>query len=241
MPEEGWGVHQRSPEQQGAKPSGDFSQRMPEVSERHGPLHEVIPPDLSARLEYLPWLSESSSEWTSAQEEALEELVLGWLSRSDWFESGQIDQLVQGRTQRKRPGPNHGFAFPAPSSAEIALAALAPERGEGISSEALGPEQPRQRNFWFNVNAELIVYGATDPSATVTIGNRAIRLRRDGTFSYRFALPDGYYELPSVATSLDGESRRANLRFSRSSEYDGEVGAHPQDQKLKVPAPENTV
>ena len=48
-------------------------------------------------------------------------------------------------------------------------------------------------------------------------------------------------KLPAVARSLDGDSRRANLRFTRSSEYQGEVGAHPQDQELKVPAPENTV
>jgi len=240
MPEEGQGVHQRSPEQHLAESPGRSGQPMSEGWERHGSLHEVIPPD-SAPLEFLPQPSASATNWTSTQEEALEELVLGWLTRPHWFESGQIDQLVQGRTQRKKPGRDQGFVFPAPSSAEIALAALAPERGEAISSEALGQEQLRQRNFWFNINAELIVYGATDPSATVTIGNRAIRLRRDGTFSYRFALPDGYYELPSVATSLDGESRRANLRFTRSSEYQGEVGAHPQDQELKVPAPENTV
>src|SRR5688572_31722682 len=32
--------------------------------------------------------------------------------------------------------------------------------------------------------------------ATVTIGGRPIRLRPDGSFSYRFSLPDGEYELP---------------------------------------------
>jgi uncharacterized protein len=240
MPEERREVHQKSSEQRAELPS-HLGQPRFEVRERHESLQGVIPPDVSVPLEFLPPRSDGSANWTSTQEEALEELVLGWLTRPQWFESGQIDQLVQGRTQRKRPRLDQGFAFPAPSSAEIALAALAPERGEAISSQALVPEQPRQRNFWFNINAELIVYGATEPNATVTIGNRPIRLRRDGSFSYRFALPDGYYELPAVATSLDGESRRANLRFTRSSEYQGEVGAHPQDQALKVPAPENTV
>ena len=32
--------------------------------------------------------------------------------------------------------------------------------------------------------------GATEPDAAVTIGGRKIQLRKDGTFSFRFALPD---------------------------------------------------
>jgi hypothetical protein len=207
-------------------------------SERHGPLHTFIPPGVSAAVELLPAALASPTEWTSAQEEALDDLVGDWLTQPEWFESGQVSELVQGRTQRNRRTVEQGFTFPAPSSAEIALAALAPEQRESISSPVPGPEQ--QRSFWFNVNTELIVYGATDPSATVKIGNRPIRLRRDGTFSYRFALPDGYYELPAVATSFDGESRRAHLRFARASQYQSDVGQHPQDQGLKVPAQENT-
>ena len=85
-------------------------------------------------------------------------------------------------------------------------------------------------------DAELILYGATEPDAAVTVGGRTIKLRPDGTFSYRFALPDGHYELPAVATSADGtDARRADLHFARSTEYSGEVGAHPQDAALKPP------
>ena len=65
-------------------------------------------------------------------------------------------------------------------------------------------------------------------------------VRRDGTFSFRFALPDGNYDLPVQATSADAsDSRRAELRFSRATQYRGEVGAHPQDAALKVPRVEN--
>ena len=49
----------------------------------------------------------------------------------------------------------------------------------------------RAKGFWFNVNAELIIYGATEPTARVTLGGHEIKLRPDGTFSYRFSLPDG--------------------------------------------------
>ena len=108
----------------------------------------------------------------------------------------------------------------------------------GVSSP-FGGVQP-QKSFWFNVNAELVVYGATEPNATVTIGGRPIPLRPDGSFTYRFALPDGQYELPVVAVSADGtDGRAAELKFSRATERRSEVGAHPQDPELKTPAPEN--
>ena len=73
----------------------------------------------------------------------------------------------------------------------------------------------------------------------VTIGGRPIKLREDGTFCYRFALPDGHYELPAEAISVEDDRRRAWLKFSRGTEYRGEVGAHPQDQNLKIPKAEN--
>jgi hypothetical protein len=88
------------------------------------------------------------------------------------------------------------------------------------------------------VNAELIVYGATEPTATVTIGGRPIRLRPDGSFSYRFALPDGQYELPVVAVSADQtDGRAAEMKFSRETEFRGDVGASAQDPELKAPEP----
>jgi len=107
-----------------------------------------------------------------------------------------------------------------------------------FSSPLGGMEQ--RKGFWFNVNAELIIYGATEPSATVSIGGRQIRLRPDGSFSYRFALPDGHYDLPAVATSADGtDSREAGLKFARDTEYRGDVGQHPQDSALKPPKAEH--
>jgi hypothetical protein len=107
-----------------------------------------------------------------------------------------------------------------------------------ISSPFGGAE--RGKRFWFNVNAELIVYGATESDARVTIGGRQIKLRPDGTFSYRFSLPDGHYNLPTIATSSDGtDTRSAELDFSRGTRYHGEVHAHPQDASLKPPLAAN--
>jgi hypothetical protein len=86
------------------------------------------------------------------------------------------------------------------------------------------------------VNAELVVYGATEPDARVTVEGRLVTLRPDGTFTLRFALPDGDYALAAEAVSADGaEDRRARLRFSRRTEYAGDVGRQPGDPSLAEP------
>lgn len=62
---------------------------------------------------------------------------------------------------------------------------------------------PKARKFWMVVNTELIVYGATEPDAKVTVQGNPIKLRPDGTFSLRFALPDGKQVIPVQGTSAD--------------------------------------
>jgi hypothetical protein len=107
-------------------------------------------------------------------------------------------------------------------------------------SSPYGAPVTAQRRFWFNVNAELVIYGATDPGAAISVAGRSIKLRPDGTFSFRFALPDGRYELPVRAISPDqAESREASLHFSRSTDYTGQVEAHPQEPGLRKPSPHN--
>lgn len=98
---------------------------------------------------------------------------------------------------------------------------------------------PAPRGFWFNVNAELIVYGATEPGARVLLDGIPLRLRPDGTFSLRFALPDGGYRLGFEAVSEDETDRRAaRLRFVRQTRTSGRVEAHPQDVRLFPPPSE---
>jgi hypothetical protein len=67
--------------------------------------------------------------------------------------------------------------------------------------------KPRARGFWFRLGAELIIYGATEPDARVTLQGRPIQLRPDGTFTVRFELPDGKQVIPVVAESADGVDR----------------------------------
>jgi hypothetical protein len=67
----------------------------------------------------------------------------------------------------------------------------------------------KQKGFWMVVDCELIVYGRTESDAKVTVQDKPICLRKDGSFTLRYALPDGKQEIPVVATSFDGDDTRA--------------------------------
>ncbi len=159
--------------------------------------------------------------WTPQQEQALAKIISIDEVRRVWMGSLEITELIRRRLA-------HDVSSLGVSSFGIS----------SLSSPFGGMEQ--SKGFWFNVNAELIIYGATEPDAKVTLGGHEIKLRPDGSFSYRFALPDGKYDLPAVAVSADcTDGRAANLKFSRETEYLGDVGAHPQDPSLQPPLPEN--
>jgi hypothetical protein len=65
-------------------------------------------------------------------------------------------------------------------------------------------------------------------------------LRTDGTFSFRFALPDGEYPLEITGAAADGSDRRViHLQFARQTRLTGDVGVHPQDLALKPAVPGN--
>jgi len=167
----------------------------------------------------------TAGHWTDAQEKALAEAVMLDPARRIWIGSLEVTELVRRQLEQGVSSIGAGqFGLPSPTSAAIS----------SVSSPAGRPEG--RRGFWFNVNAELIIYGSTEPDAAVTIGGRQIQLRRDGSFSFRFALPDGQYELPLEARSADAvETRSAELKFSRASKYQGGVAAHPQDKELQPP------
>jgi uncharacterized protein len=108
----------------------------------------------------------------------------------------------------------------------------------GSVSSPVAPAEERPAGFWLNLNAELIIYGGTDPGASVSIGGRPVPLRPDGTFSCRYSLPDGEHAVTVTAVSTQGEVRQAELQFSRQTLYHGEVDVAPQDSLLQPPAGE---
>ena len=87
--------------------------------------------------------------------------------------------------------------------------------GVGMSVGAI-PIRPRQ--FWLVADAELIVYGATEPDATVTIGGRPIKLNPDGTFRFQMSFQDGLIDYPIMAVAADGEQTRSiHMKFNRET------------------------
>lgn len=87
--------------------------------------------------------------------------------------------------------------------------------GAGFSASA-PPIRPRK--FWLVADAELIVYGATEPDATVTIGGRPIKLNPDGTFRFQMSFQDGLIDYPIMAVAADGEQTRSiHMKFERET------------------------
>lgn len=163
--------------------------------------------------------------WTPEQEKALAGIISIDETRRVWMGSLEITELIRRRLAHAVSSIESSFGISSPGISSV-------------TSPFGGME--KQKGFWFNVNAELIIYGATEPDAKVTLGGHEIKLRSDGSFSYRFALPDGDYDLPAVAVSADRtDARAADLHFSRQTVYLGDVGTHPQDPSLKTPTPEN--
>ncbi len=90
--------------------------------------------------------------------------------------------------------------------------------GMGAWSASAAPVRPRQ--FWLVADAELIVYGATEPDATVTIGGTPIRLNSDGTFRYQMSFQDGLIDYPILAVAADGEQNRSiHMKFTRETPH----------------------
>ncbi|MEB3318062.1 MAG: DUF4912 domain-containing protein [Cyanobacteriota bacterium] len=88
----------------------------------------------------------------------------------------------------------------------------------GRSESGAGGVGARQRLFWLVADAELIVYGATDPSARLTIGGEEVPLSPDGTFRIQVPFRDGQQLYPIEAVAADGEQKRSiTLEFRRST------------------------
>jgi len=62
--------------------------------------------------------------------------------------------------------------------------------------------------FPLAVDAEVVLFGVTDPGARLTVKGQPVDVREDGTFTVRFAMPNRRQVLPLVADSGDGAEQR---------------------------------
>ncbi|MGB3670886.1 MAG: DUF4912 domain-containing protein [Phormidesmis sp.] len=108
------------------------------------------------------------------------------------------------------------FVFPSGAG----LWALPTASGVNMSGAGMFASAPpaKPRKFWLVADAELIVYGATEPDATVTIDGKEIELEPDGTFRFHVSFQDGVLRYPIVAVAKDGEQMRSiHMDFERET------------------------
>jgi hypothetical protein len=107
--------------------------------------------------------------------------------------------------------------FEANSSADLKevfeerLQRQMPNRSEDGPGSDTDAALDRHRSLPFEVDAELIIYGSTIPGATVLLSGEPVKLREDGTFTVRVALPDKRQVLPVIAQSRDSMRQRTTV------------------------------
>lgn len=165
---------------------------------------------------------------------------IGYLSRSGQFyvlarsnvvstpRAGISDHIDENWADFDASKADRIFAMSAgfdPTASSLELKQLFEERlrrpmgSPAVTSFGSGAFQyGKDRRFWFNLDAELIVYGATEPTAKVTLQGEPVKLRHDGTFTMRFSLPDSRQIIPATAVSADGvEERTIVLAVERNT------------------------
>jgi len=126
--------------------------------------------------------------------------------------------MTVDETYRKLYGLSGGYTLKERRGSEELLRQIQKQvypalREEALSSGMFGsgshaPAAVGTKDFWLQVHTELILYGASEPDATVTVQGQVVKLHPDGTFSVRYALPDGTQTLPVCATNKDGDMVR---------------------------------
>lgn len=93
---------------------------------------------------------------------------------------------------------------------------IGPPKQTAFGTGAVPPGSVKK--FFFEIDAKLIVFGRTDPTAHLTLNNDPIKLGPDGTFRMTFNLPDSRQIIPAVAASADGvEERTIVLAVERNT------------------------
>jgi hypothetical protein len=152
-------------------------------------------------------------------------------------DSGLHERLYQSATARwRRLGRGSEAFHELDNSATTAAAAGGQLSGVGLwasgrTESGAGGVPVRQRSFWLVADAELIVYGATDPSARLTIGGEEVPLSAEGTFRIQVPFRDGQQLYPIEAVAADGEQRRnITLEFRRTTPEDN---SNPASQAME--------
>jgi hypothetical protein len=96
------------------------------------------------------------------------------------------------------------------------------------TSAALKAKTSAGSDFSFQLDAELIVHGATHPDAELTLLGEPVELSDDGTFAMRVRVPEGRQVIPAQAiTPNRAERRTIVLSLERNTK---ELEPQPMDE-----------
>ena len=156
---------------------------------------------------------------SNTEQNAIYERIFGMTAST---ESLRISGSLYGSMQQSPLESVSSFVFPSGVGMWAQPTTFGNMSGVGMSGVGMSgmgmDSSDRQRQFWLIADAELIVYGATEPDAAVSIGGRQIKLNPDGTFRFQMSFQDGNIDYPIVAVAKDGEQQRSvHMTFDRST------------------------
>lgn len=130
----------------------------------------------------------------------------------DWMEVGEEFEEIMRMSggNGHRMGGSEGFQG-------INISGMTSGVVSSFSSPAYKIE--KEKGFFLWADTELILYGATEKDARLTVKGEVVQLKADGSFSLRFHLPDGTIGLPIEAVSSDGQDKKSiNISVQRKTE-----------------------
>ena len=160
---------------------------------------------------FVPFNLESPSETNSAI-----------ITSNEGESSGLHERLYHAATtfsRRSRVGSEEFMENPYNPE----LKGINNDSGAGVWSSGINDSGAGllNRSFWLVADAELIVYGATDPNANLTIGGEKVPLAADGTFRLQVPFRDGSQKYDIKAVDESGyQERSITMKFDRSTPLD---------------------
>ncbi|OQY10038.1 MAG: hypothetical protein B6I28_01845 [Fusobacteriia bacterium 4572_132] len=174
---------------------------------------KILARSSAGRLENGKWIGGigASGAMRGSSEEMVSVLLKRLLKDKRIKKGKLLSQLEKELGLINKIGGSSSIGAGSLSVGSLSAGSLSVGGGETLKNKGnveMAEDKIAKKDFWLKVGTELILYGATEPDAKVTVMGEKIELNSDGTFSFRYALPNGHYELPVIAVSKDGDDTR---------------------------------
>ena len=153
----------------------------------------------------LPFEVSALRQLSNESHRALLDYIGGDITRRIRMGSDEITEIFRRRKDSTQP-------------VGLDLGELSSMMGSSPSSPFGASFGAGERGFRAHVNAELIIYGGSEPDAKVRVDGKEIQLNANGNFHYHFNYKDGKYHIPIEFTSADGKEKRSVLLSFREDQ-----------------------